>query len=305
AVSIIKHANPCGYATGRSLKNAFERAWQGDPTSAFGSVIALSKPLDMEVAELLSERFVEVVVAPSVNKDAFLYLKALGKEKVNLRLLEVGELTRSDSTLLRYINGGLLEQEADNKFYLTASFQELFTKPFVAKCENSGKELTVGIVTKKSLPPTRIGLYEFALRYIKHLKSNAIGIVREYSNGHYQVLGMGCGQPNRRDSVALAGQKAIDNLKLEYDQRESRRGEQGRKVKGSAEKYITTELGSDRVVLVSDAFFPFRDGIDNIAKYGVKYVIQPGGSVRDDEVIKAADEHKIAMLFTGVRKFYH
>ena len=297
AVSIIKHANPCGYATGKTLEEAFEKAWAGDPVSAFGSVIALSRPLDISIAQILGERFVEVVVAPSVSKEALGYIKSLGKKKENLRILEVGPLSKVNSNIFRFITGGVLEQEQDNKFYLTQTIDELFRRAFKVKCENSGKELTVGIVTKAKLNPKRAKLYEFGLRYIKHVKSNAIGIIREYEDGLFQVIGMGCGQPNRKDSVALAAQKASDHLKAEY--------EKDKKGKGTMANYIEKELASDRVALVSDAFFPFRDGLDNAAKVGIKYLIQPGGSNNDDEVIKAADEHKIGMLFTGVRKFYH
>ncbi|MEK7449579.1 MAG: bifunctional phosphoribosylaminoimidazolecarboxamide formyltransferase/IMP cyclohydrolase PurH [Planctomycetota bacterium] len=304
AVSIIKHANPCGYATGETLSEAFERAWQGDPTSAFGSVIALTRPLDIEVAKILGERFVEVVVAPAVNPDALEYIKSLGKKKADLRLLEVGEIQNAESrTTFRFITGGLLEQEADNKFYLTEKMQDLFRASFKTTCQNSGKELTVGIVTKVKPSIKRTGLYEFGLRHVKHLKSNAITIVREYKPGYYQTIGMGCGQPNRKDSVVLAGQRAVENLKREYQEglRFKVKGSRKRSVK----KYGAEQLGSDNVALVSDAFFPFRDGIENVAKIGVKYIVEPGGSVRDDEVIKAANEYKMGMIFTGVRKFYH
>jgi phosphoribosylaminoimidazolecarboxamide formyltransferase/IMP cyclohydrolase len=307
AVSIIKHANPCGYATGRTLEEAFERAWQGDPVSAFGGVIGLTRPLDLAVARILGERFVEVVVAPSINSDALEYLKSLGRKKQDLRLLETGDVAMAPrlSTVLRFITGGLLEQETDNRFYLTETIDKLFSKPFIVRCENSGRDFTVGIVTKLRPPAKRAGLYDFALRYIKHLKSNAIGIAREYSAGFYQILGMGCGQPNRKDSVALAGQKAKENLKREYSELRKRKIRNPSRRGGTIRNYFTQELAHDNVVLVSDAFFPFRDGIDNVAKSGVKYIIQPGGSVRDEEVIQAANQHKIAMLFTGVRKFYH
>lgn len=301
AVSIIKHANPCGYATGRTLEEAFERAWQGDKVSAFGSVIAMTRPLNLAIAKILGQRFVEVVIAPFVEPDALEHIKSLGKKKAELRILEVGDLNNPNlalagQTTYRFVNGGLLEQEVDNKFYLTDTIEELFRKPFTAKCQNSGKELTVGIVTKVKPSKKRAGLYKFGLKYIKHLKSNAIGVAREYVKGYYQIIGMGCGQPNRKDSVALAGDKAINTVKLEFK-------ELGKK--GSAKNYIKKELSGEHIVLVSDAFFPFRDGIDNVAKTGIKYVIEPGGSVRDDEVIAAANEYKIGMLFTGVRKFYH
>ncbi len=299
AVSVIKHANPCGYATGETLLEAFERAWQGDPVSAFGSVIALTRPLDLDVAKILGERFIEVVIAPGFNEDALQYIKGLGKKKAGLRLLKYTPQAKAatvDRTVLRFITGGLLEQELDNKFYLAKSIKELFKPPFKTKCPNSGKEFTLGMVTKNKISDRRAGLYEFGLYHVKHVKSNAIIIAREYRDGYYQVLGMGCGQPNRKDSVALAGQRARDNLTREFKDKAKT---------GSPEQYLAQELQSDNVVLVSDAFFPFRDGIDNVAQTGVRYVIQPGGSIKDDEVIKAANEHKMGMLFTGVRKFYH
>ena len=296
AVSIIKHANPCGYATGETLLEAFERAWQGDPVSAFGSVIAITRPLDIDVARILGERFVEVLVAPSIKPEALEYIKSLGKKKADLRLLEVGELNKSKDNILRFITGGVLEQEQDNKFFLTERIEDLFKSPFQAKCANSGKELMVGIMTKVKPSSKRAGLYEFGLHYVKHIKSNSIAIVREYRPGYYQSIGMGCGQPNRKDSVMLAGMRAIENLKREFKEK---------KIKGKAGNYIKKVLIGDNIVLVSDAFFPFRDGLDNVAKSGVRYVIEPGGSIRDEEVIKAANEHKIGLLFTGVRKFYH
>lgn len=298
AVSIIKHTNPCGYATGETLKEAFERAWAGDPVSAFGSVIALTRPLNMDVAKILAERFVEMVIAPSIEADALEYIKSLGKKKADLRLLEAGDINRQlPLTTLRFINGGVLEQEVDNKFYLPDTMDELFKTSFIATCRNSGKELTVGIVTKIKPSAKRSGLYEFVLRHLKHVKSNAISIGREYRPGYYQIIGMGCGQPNRKDSVALAGQRALDNLKREFKEL--------KKKSGTAKSYIRKQLQSETVVLASEAFFPFRDGIDNIAKVGVKYVLEPGGSMRDGEVIKAANEYKMGMIFTGVRKFYH
>ncbi|MFA5794280.1 MAG: bifunctional phosphoribosylaminoimidazolecarboxamide formyltransferase/IMP cyclohydrolase [Candidatus Brocadiia bacterium] len=298
AVSIIKHTNPCGYATGETLKEAFDRAWQGDPVSAFGSVIALSRPLNMDIAKILGERFVEVVVAPSIEADALEYIKSLGKKKAGLRLLETGDINRPmPLTVHRFINGGVLEQEVDNKFYLTDTVDQLFKAPFTAKCLNSGKDLTVGIVTKVKPSAKRAGLYDFVLRHIKHVKSNAISIAREYKPGYWQIIGMGCGQPNRKDSVALAGQRAEYNLKLEFKEL--------KKKSGTPKTYIKKQLASETVILASEAFFPFRDGIDNIAKSGVKYILEPGGSVKDDEVIKAANEYKMGMIFTGVRKFYH
>ena len=296
-VSVIKHSNPCGYATGATLEEAFNRAWQGDPVSAFGSVIAMTRPLTRDIIEIIKDRLVEVIIAPSVEKDALEYVRELGKPKSNLRLLEFGELMpmHADRTRLRFIDGGLLEQERDTLFYLCDKFADLVKPAVEMTCPNSGKKLMVGVATKGAPPQKRAGLYDFVLRHVKHVKSNAICIAREYEDGKYQILGMGCGQPNRKDSVALAGMRARDNLALEA------------KAKGAkdVEKYIADEMGGDHVVLASDAFFPFRDGLDNAAATGVKFVLEPGGSVRDAEVIAAAEEHGICLIFTGVRKFTH
>jgi phosphoribosylaminoimidazolecarboxamide formyltransferase/IMP cyclohydrolase len=297
AVSIIKHTNPCGYATGNTLLEAFERAWQGDPVSAFGSVIAVTRPFDLACAKYIADKFVEVILAPSFQKDALDFIQGLGKKKAGLRLIEFGEAKplRRDLHNYRYITGGLLEQERDTLFYLCNSFADLVRPAKELVDENSGKKLMVGVMTKGAPPAQRAGLYDFVLRHVKHVKSNAICIAREYEPGKYQIIGMGCGQPNRKDSVMLAGMRAHDNLALEA------------KAKGAkdAEAYIKKELAGDHVVLASDAFFPFRDGLDNAAGTGVKYVLEPGGSVKDDEVIAAADEHGICLIFTGVRKFTH
>ncbi len=297
AVSVIKHTNPCGYATGDTLEEAFERAWQGDPVSAFGSVIALTRPMNTGVAKLIKDRFVEVILAPHIEKDALEYIQGLGKKKAGLRLLEYGEAAplHADRTNYRFVNGGLLEQERDTRFYLCESAGDLVKAPGELTCPNSGKKLTVGVVSKAAPPAARSGLYDFVLRHVKHVKSNAVCIAREYAPGKYQILGMGCGQPNRKDSVMLSGMRARDNLALEAK-------EKGVK---NVEEYVNGELAGDHVVLASDAFFPFRDGLDNAAGTGVKFVLEPGGSVKDKEVIAAAAEHGICLIFTGVRKFTH
>jgi len=318
AVSIIKHSNPCGLATGATLDEAFERAWQGDPVSAFGSVIGMTRPLDLATAKLIEDRFVEVIAAPSIEPDALEYIKGLGKKKAGLRLLEYGHIPTDapEPTRLRAISGGMLEQERDDLYYLCDTAEDLFHRAKEIRCPNSGKKLDVGIVTKKKPPTGRAGLVDFALRHLKHVKSNAIIIAREYEEGKYQVLGMGCGQPNRKDSVALCGERARDNLQLEYFSTLGEKGTRDHYLAGLTEsetevflsaekKYADSQLASDTVVLASDAFFPFRDGLDNAAATGVKFVVEPGGSMRDDEVIAAADGHGIAMIFTGVRKFNH
>jgi phosphoribosylaminoimidazolecarboxamide formyltransferase/IMP cyclohydrolase len=319
AVCIIKHSNPCGLATGKTTLQAMERAWQGDPVSAFGSVIALTHPLDMDTAKFIEDRFVEVVAAPSVNEDALEFIRGLGDKKKGLRLLEYGNTGSGEAappTRLRAIIGGLLEQESDELYYLCDSPDGLVRDASEHTCPNSGKALMVGQVTKKKFPQDRAGLIDFALRHAKHVKSNAIVIAREYEPGAYQALGMGCGQPNRKDSVLLCGMRAVDNLRREH-LAQSGKGEDrdaalssmsaaDRDAYLSAEDaYVESQLQSDAVLLASDAFFPFRDGLDNAAETRVKHIVQPGGSVRDDAVIAAADEHGIAMVFTGVRKFNH
>jgi len=297
AVSVIKHTNPCGYATGDSLEEAFERAWQGDPVSAFGSVIALTRPMTTGIAKLIENRFVEVILAPHVEKDALEYIQGLGKKKAGLRLLEYGEAAPlgADRANYRFVTGGLLEQERDTRFYLCESFNDLVRPATEHTCPNSGKKLKVGTMTKGAPPTQRAGLYDFVLRHVKHVKSNAICIAREYAPGKYQILGMGCGQPNRKDSVMLAGMRARNNLALEAKD----------KGVGDVEEYVNGQMAGDNVVLASDAFFPFRDGLDNAAKTGVKFVLEPGGSVKDSEVTAAAEEHGICLIFTGVRKFTH
>jgi len=297
AVSIIKHTNPCGYATGGTLIEAFERAWQGDPVSAFGSVIGVTRAFDLACAKYIADKFVEVIIAPKFEKEALDFIVGLGKKKAGLRLLEYGEARPLDpkKNTYKFVTGGLLEQERDTLFYLCGSFADLVKPARELEDKNSGKKLMVGVMTKGAPPASRAGLYDFVLRHVKHVKSNAICIAREYAPGHYQIIGMGCGQPNRKDSVMLAGMRAKDNLALEA------------KAKGATdvEGYIKKELAGDHVVLASDAFFPFRDGLDNAAATGVKYVLEPGGSVKDGEVISAAEEHGICLIFTGARKFTH
>ncbi len=317
-VSVIKHSNPCGFATGATIEEAFERAWEGDTVSAFGSVIALTRNMTLGIAKIIEKRFVEVIIAPKIEPKALEYIKSLGKKKEGLRLLEYGGIPfeSREETRLRPITGGLLEQETDNLYYLCKTAAGLTSAPKQYTCKNSGKKLTVGIVTKKKPPAGRAGLVDFALRHAKHVKSNAISIAREYKPGKYQVLGMGSGQPNRKDSVMLCGMRATDNLRAEFARKKG--AKEGRDAfltgltKKAAKEYLDAEAAyvkkqfeGGSIVLASDAFFPFRDGLDNAASTGVKFIVEPGGSVRDDEVIRAADEQGIALIFTGVRKFNH
>lgn len=318
AVSIMKHCNPCGLATGTTIEEAFERAWQGDPVSAFGSVICLTRNMSLGIAKLIENRFVEIIIAPKIDKKALEHIRSLGSKKAGLRLLEFGDIPKKQApkTKLRYVLGGMLEQETDDLYYLCKDAKGLTEKAKACTCRNSGKKLMVGIVSGRKPPAGKAGLVDFALRHVKNVKSNGISIAREYKKGKYQVIGMGCGQPNRKDSVMLCGMRATDNLRLEFAKKNGAAGTRDEYVaslgKKKAAEYLKKEaahvkkiLESADVVLASDAFFPFRDGLDNAAGTGVKFIVEPGGSVRDDSVIAASDEQGIALVFTGVRKFNH
>lgn len=248
ACVIVKHANPCGVAIGENVLQAYERAYQTDPTSAFGGIIAFNLLLDEQTAKAIIERqFVEVIIAPSVSKEALDVLS----EKENIRVLEAGvrEVAIQQLTMKR-VSGGLLIQDNDRGFI-------------------ESDDLT--IVTKR--PPTEKELEDllFTWKVVKYVKSNAIVYARDK-----QTIGIGAGQMSRIYSARIAAIKAED---------------EGLEVSGS--------------VMASDAFFPFRDGIDSAAKVGVTAIIQPGGSMRDDEVIAAANEADIAMVFTSMRHFLH
>lgn len=248
ACVIVKHANPCGVAVGENVLQAYERAYQTDPTSAFGGIIAFNCPLDEQTAVAITERqFVEVIIVPSVSKEALDVFSA----KENIRVLEAGTREQAVQHLtMKRVSGGLLIQDND---------QGVIERG----------DLT--IVTKR--PPTgkEIDDLLFTWKVVKYVKSNAIVYARDK-----QTIGIGAGQMSRVYSARIAAIKADD---------------EGLEVSGS--------------VMASDAFFPFRDGIDSAAKVGVTAIIQPGGSMRDDEVIAAADEANIAMVFTKMRHFLH
>ena len=244
---IVKHANPCGVAIGDSLLEAYDRAYQTDPESAFGGIIAFNQELDAETAKAIVDRqFVEVIIAPSVARDAVAVVAA----KKNVRLLECGTWPEKSRPRLDFkrVHGGLLVQQAD-----LLLFDQL--KP----------------VTRRQPTEQEMNDLLFAWRVCKFVKSNAIIYGR-----NNMTIGVGAGQMSRVNSARIAAIKA---------------GQAGLEVKGS--------------VMASDAFFPFRDGLDQAAEVGITAVIQPGGSMRDDEVIAAADEHDIAMVFTGMRHFRH
>lgn len=273
---IVKHTIQCGMATGETLAEAFERAWQGDPISAFGSVVTVNRPLDLETVKLFDGKFLELVIAPSFEPDALGYIQN-DKKKKNLRVLEVGEFGRPNEKFLHYkcVVGGILEQTRDLELW--------------EKWED---------VAENKFPEDKKGLAEFAIMAVKHIKSNDVVFVREYKPGLYQLLGLGSGQPNRVDSLArLAVPKALDNLEREYNDCRDAINH------ASLDEYQKSQIAE--CVMASEAFFPFRDTIDACAGFGIRYVVQPGGSIKDQDSIDAANEHGIAMVFTGMRHFRH
>lgn len=247
ACVIVKHTNPCGVATGDNLRQAWDRAFQTDPVSPFGGIIAVNTTLDLETASAMDAIFSEIIIAPDFSAEA---VELLSK-KANRRLIRYRQdVVTNQKVNLRTIFGGLLAQQPDTR---------------------STPESEWKVVTKRN--PTeqeRVDL-EFAWKIVRHVKSNAIVFTK---NG--QTLGIGNGQTSRVDSSELAVYKAAkNNLSLE----------------GSA--------------VASDAFFPFADGVEAAAKAGATAIIQPGGSVRDQDVIDAADALGLTMIFTGMRHFRH
>lgn len=248
ACVIVKHANPCGVAMGSTLLEAYDRAYQTDPTSAFGGIIAFNRELDLETAKAIIDRqFVEVIIAPSVNSAA----KEAVAAKQNVRLLACGELGEQLPAFdFKRVTGGLLVQDRDL---------------------GTVTETDLEVVSQRAPTEKELADLLFAWKVAKYVKSNAIVYVK---NG--MTIGVGAGQMSRVYSAKIAGIKAAD---------------EGLEVPGS--------------VMASDAFFPFRDGIDAAAEAGITAVIHPGGSMRDQEVIDAANEHGIAMVFTRMRHFRH
>jgi phosphoribosylaminoimidazolecarboxamide formyltransferase/IMP cyclohydrolase len=257
---VIKHTNPCGAAVSpKSLAEAFVTARDCDSTSAFGGIVALTRPVDAETAKAIGDTFFEVIIAPSFKSDALEILKA----KKNLRLLEIPPLTLTLSpqgrgvgegiNALRKVAGGLLVSDYDTAL------------EDIRGCK---------VVTKRKPTDDEYKGLEFAWRLVKHVKSNAI--VLSTSD---RLLGVGAGQTSRVDSVKIA----IEKMK----------------------SFTIAPSHHRTIALGSDAFFPFRDGIDLVAAEGITAVVQPGGSIRDEDIIKAANEHDIAMVFTGVRHFRH
>ncbi|MDR1811283.1 MAG: hypothetical protein LBQ87_00470 [Candidatus Fibromonas sp.] len=258
-VAIIKHLNPCGLATGANLAEAFCAAWEGDPVSAFGSVIAVSRKVDLKTAELLKGKFVEILLAPDFDADALEFLKNKSKDT---RLLKVGKIEPAKACkVYKHVIGGMLVQDRDIKVW------EKF------EC-----------VTKAQFPKEKTELAKFSWLVCKHTKSNAIVVCHEYKPGYFMILGLGPGQPNRIDSnLRLCQPRVKDNM--------------------SRMSLAKEQIGE--MVMASDAFFPFADNIDASNSAGIKYIVQPGGSKKDSEVIEACDKYGIAMAFTGTRHFRH
>ena len=248
ACVIVKHANPCGVAVGADILEAYQRAYQTDPTSAFGGIIAFNRNLDAATANTILERqFVEVIIAPEADEEA----RTLCGRKENVRLLVTGSLDNSNAKYdLRSVNGGLLVQDRDLGMVDVSELK---------------------VVTTRQPTAEELRDLQFAWKVCKFVKSNAIVFAHDG-----MTIGVGAGQMSRVYSTRIAAIKAKD---------------EGLNVKGC--------------VMASDAFFPFRDGLDAAAEFGIKAVIQPGGSKRDDEVIAAANEHGIAMILTGMRHFRH
>ena len=248
ACVIVKHANPCGVATGKTLRQAYQRAYQTDPTSAFGGIIAFNRAYDKEVARaIIDQQFVEVIIAPEINADALEVTATRGA----VRVLQCGRRERRIQQLqLKRVSGGLLLQDGDQAMISRADLKT---------------------VTERTPTEDEYDDLLFAWQVVKYVKSNAIVYCKAR-----QTIGIGAGQMSRIYSSRIAAIKAEDE-KLE--------------VAGS--------------VMASDAFFPFDDAIDLAASLGITAIIQPGGSMRDEQVIAAADEHDIAMVFSGIRHFLH
>ena len=246
SVCIVKHTNPCGVASSKDILESYKKAFQTDPTSAFGGVIACNNEIEKETANyMVNNQFIEVLIAPSYTKEAIEILQS----KPNIRVLR-GNHNEIDIFENRIINGIGLVQSSDTEDFSSMEFKH---------------------VTKIRPTPEQLDDLIFAMKVAKHGKSNAIVLAKNKT-----TLGVGVGQMSRVISTKIAFLKAE---------------EEGLNVKGC--------------VLASDAFFPFRDNIDFAASKGVSHIIQPGGSVKDEEVIKAADENNLSMTFTGVRHFKH
>ena len=247
ATVVIKHANPCGIAVNKNPLLSFKNAYECDPVSAFGGVIACNYKMNKKVANEITKNFLEVILSNGFDKDS---LKIL-KRKKNLRIIDISKFKYKDQMSIKSFDGSFLVQNKNNK---------------IVKKEN------LKCVTKLKPNRKELSEIEFAFNLSKYVKSNAIILCNSFS-----TIGIGGGQPSRVDSCKIAIQKA--------------RKFQPKKISNA--------------IAASDAFFPFSDGLELLAKAGVKIVIQPGGSIRDKEIIDFANKAKMKMLFTGIRHFYH
>jgi len=242
ACVIIKHTNPCGTAVAETLDKAFERAFAGDPVSAFGGIIAFNRKVDLKTAKKVAEPFMEVVIAPGYEEDALKYLRT----KKNLRVLEL-PVGKGASLQVKSVDGGFVVQENDRG---EVDFGSLH------------------VVTEVAPTPGQLKDLAFAWKVVKHVKSNAIVVAKDG-----MTVGVGAGQMNRVGAAAIALEQGAEKC--------------------------------EGAVLASDAFFPFKDTVETAARYGIKAIIQPGGSIRDQESIDECNKHGIAMVFTGMRHFRH
>jgi len=276
--AIVKHNNPCGCALGRDAASAYERAFACDPQSAFGGVIALNRPVDLACAKAISGQFVEVLLAPRFEPDAL----ALLAEKKNVRLLELPDWPEPAGGLdAKPVIGGLLVQDRDE---VSETAEQMSVMSVRQPSEQEWEDM------------------RFAWQVCRHVRSNAIVIAREGA-----TIGIGAGQMSRVDAVRIAVEKA-------QAAGEQAAGADGASAAGVAAGGVSPSgvaaraVGTDRLAgaaLASDAFFPFADGPQLAIDAGVGAIVQPGGSVRDEEVIAAADELGLVMVFTGERQFQH
>ncbi|HEY8420708.1 MAG TPA: bifunctional phosphoribosylaminoimidazolecarboxamide formyltransferase/IMP cyclohydrolase [Thermoclostridium sp.] len=245
AVVAVKHANPCGVGTGSDINEAYMNAYEADTVSIFGGIVAANREIDEKTAAEMSKIFLEIIVAPSFSPEALEILK----QKKNLRLLKLPEIADKSHRGydLKKVGGGLLLQDKDDILY---------------------DESDIKVVTKKQPTAQELEAMRFAMKVVKHTKSNAIVLAQPN-----RTIGIGCGQMNRITAAKIAIEAG------------------GEKCKGA--------------VMASDAFFPFPDCVEAAYKAGVTAIIQPGGSIRDQESIDACDKYGIAMVFTGVRHFKH
>ena len=262
AIAIIKHANPCGVASGDDMLKNYERALSCDPVSAFGGIIALNRPLTRELAEAITKGFVEVIIAPSVEAAALEVLR----KKDKIRVLTTGAMPSPtlNRRVITCVAGGFLVQDADAAHI---------------------KEAVLKVVTNRVPSKQEIRDMLFAFTVAKHVKSNAIVYAKDLA-----TAGIGAGQMSRVDSSRIAAwkMKEVNSGLLTVD--------------GKTQSTVHRSLST---VCASDAFFPFADGLISAAEAGVTAIIQPGGSIRDAEVIEAANERGLAMVFTGTRHFRH